>query len=311
MNSSSLKYIIAGLAVVLVAILGWFGFSAFSRELIVGKVLIVQANAVANKMALIQVYAIEKEEAQKWRRRVAQDCYFLLNQIESEKAECSKQLSSTRATYEQSIAKLEDSRSKAEEAMELSRRTWIVDRQNDQAKRRFFVLATEGAFPRAAEVGNHGVSSNWQQAYVTIKDHVVPALLTELAETRKTMESRITEIERKGEERVAELRDNLRRMLSPESLNTIPPYVQVAAHDITDDSGEFKLKAPRGDYYVIANGSRRVFNDVERYHWAQPVTTSTQEAGKFLLGNMNQIESGDDSLWRGLKDDIQAFKVNK
>lgn len=58
---------------------------------------------------------------------------------------------------------------------------------------------------------------------MTIKDHVVPALLTELAETRKTMESRITEIERKGEERVAELRDNLRRMLSPESLNTIPP----------------------------------------------------------------------------------------
>lgn len=306
-----MKYILAALTVVLLALLGWFGFSAFSRELIVGKVLIVQANAVANKMALIQVYAIEKEEAEKWRHRVAQDCYFLLNQIESEKADSEKQLSATRATYDQLISKLEDARAKAEEAMELSRRIWMVDRQNEPAKRRFFTLATDGAFPRATEVGNHGVSTNWQQAHVTIKEQVLPALLSELAETQKTKDARVADIEKKSQERVEELRDNLRRMMSPENLNTIPPYVRVAAHDITDDSGEFKLKAPRGDYYVIANGSRRVFNDVERYHWAQPVSTSTQESEKFLLGNMNQIESGDDNLWRGLREEIRSFRVNK
>ena len=311
MNPSTSRYLLASLAVVLLTVLGWLGFTALNRELIVGKVLIVQANAVANKMALIQVYAIEKSEAERWRHRVAQDCRFLLDQIEAETSECSRQLGATRETYDKSIAKLEESRARAEEAMELSRRVWMVDRQDEQAKRRFFALATEGSFPRAAEIGNHGISSNWQQAFTTLKDQVVPSLQDELAEVRKTKETRLADIQRGSEARVAEHRDNLRRMLSPGSLNAIPSYVRVAARDITDESGEFRLKAPRGDYYVIANGSRQVFDDVERYHWAQPVSTSTQDAEKLLLGNMNQIEVGDDNLWRGLRDEIRAFKVNK
>jgi hypothetical protein len=311
MNLSTSRYLLVSSAVVLLSALGWLGFTALKRELIVGKVLIVQANAVANKMALIQVCAIEKSEAERWRYRVAQDCRFLLDQIEAETSECSRQLAATRETYDTTIARLEGAHARAEEAMELARRVWMVNRQDEQAKRRFFALATEGSFPRGAEIGNHGVSSNWQQACTALKDHVVPSLQDELAEVRKTKETRMADIQKGSDARVAEHRDNLSRMLSPGSLNTIPSYVQVAARDITDDSGEFKHKAPRGDYYVIANGSRQVFNDVERYHWAQPVSTSTQEAEKLLLGNMNQIEVGDNNLWRGLRDEIRTSKVSK
>ena len=292
-------------------LLGFVGYSYLGREQIVGKVLIVQANAVANKMALVQVCAIRRDEALKWRHKVAEDCFFLLNQIEQERGEVAAQLASTKTSYDKLLARLEESRTKAEEAMELSRQAWMVDRRNEQTKRRFFVLATEGSFPRAAEVGNFGVSSDWQQAHLTLKDFVLPAILDEMAATSRKRDGRLSEISRLSDERIEGLRDNLRRMTSPERLNVIPPYVRVSAHDITDDSGEFRLRLSPGDYFVIASGSRRVFDGVERYHWAQPVSTSTQEAEKFLLGNMNQMDVSDDHMWHGLMEEVRNFKVNK
>ncbi len=305
------KPFMVGIASALLLLLGLVGFMFFGREQVVGKVLIVQANAVANKMALVQVFAVDRDEALKWRHKVAEDCFFLLNQIEQERTEVAGQLASTKASYDKLLASLEESRSKAEEAMELSRQSWMVDRRNEQTKRRFFALATEGSFPRAAEVGNYGVSSDWQQAHLTIKDSVLPTLLEDLAATARKRDGRLAEISRLSEERIEGLRDNLRRMTSPERLNIIPPYVNVAAHDITDDSGEFRLRLPPGDYFVIASGSRRVFNDVERYHWAQPVSTSTQASEKFLLGNMNQIDVSEDHMWRGLMEEVRNFKVSK
>ncbi len=305
------KPILLGVSTALLVLLGFFGYTLLGRELIVGKVLIVQANAVANKMALVQVFAVDRDEALKWRHKVAEDCFFLLNQVEQERTEVEGQLASTRASYDQLLARLDESRSKAEEAMELSRQAWMVDRRNEQTKRRFFALATEGSFPRAVEVGNYGVSSDWQQAHLTIKDLVLPAILEDLAATTRKRDGRLAEISRLSEERIEGLRDNLRRMTSPERLNVIPPHVKVAARDITDDSGEFRLRLPPGDYFVIASGSRRVFNDVERYHWAQPVSTSTQEAEKFLLGNMNQMDVSEDHMWRGLMEEVRNFKVSK
>jgi len=302
--------IISTFAVSVLVLVALFFLS--KKETITGKVLIVQANAVVHRMALIQVYAIEKSEAEKWRRSIARDALYLMNQISQEEADSSQEVISIKSSYEAKIKKLDDSLMKAEEAAQLAKRVWIVDRLDETSKRNFFLLATGDNFPRAVEVGNLALNSDWQQAQQLLSNQIIPDLKNELNEMKARKDARVSSVELKSREKVLELSAQLRRLLDEDNLNNIPPYIQIAARDTTDESGEFKLKVASGDYYIVANGARRVFADTEYYHWAYPVHTSSQDSEKLLLGNNNQIDvKGADNLWRALFEDIKMFKAQK
>lgn len=288
------------------------GYHFLYLDTISGKVLIVQQNAHANKMALVEVVAISREEAHAWRDGVARDCFWILEEKRKEMAAGEERLRVAKASADQRVLEQEGHIARLQQLLSLARKGW--EEQGAGAaehKRRFFYLIAEGRRPELAPIEAQALASNWQDAYMALKHDAIPAAERQLAELKARAEKDLGEIIAEMS-RVADNHDRkLERTISMENLSRIPQTVRIAAVDRTDDTGEFKLRLPRGDYYIIASGERDVFSRTESYNWAHPVSVPSRTSEKCLLGNMNLVEATDDDLWEQLRNQVGNMRTAK
>lgn len=288
------------------------GYHFLYLETISGKVLIVQQNAHANKMALVEVVAISREEAHAWRDGVARDCFWILEEKRKEEAAGEERLRAARAAADRRALEQEGHIARLRQLQFLARKGWEAEgAEATEHKRRFFLLIAEARRPELAAIEAQAMASSWQDAFMSLKHEVIPEAERELAEMRAKAERNLAEIAVEIAS-AAEAHDRkLVRTVSMDNLSTIPQTVRIAAVDRTDDTGEFKLRVPRGDYYIIASGERDVFSRTERYNWAQPVSAPSRTSEKCLLGNMNLVEATDDDLWEQLRNQVGNMRTAK
>lgn len=288
------------------------GYQLLYLETISGKVLIVQQNAHANKMALIEVVAISREDAHAWRDGIARDCYWILEEKRKEQEAGDERIRIAKASADQRALEQEGHIARLQQLLFLARKGWETEGASaGEHKRRFFILIGEARRPELAAIESQAMASNWQDAYMALKHDLIPEAQRQLTEMRAKSERDIGEIIAEMS-RAADAHDRkLERTVSMDNLSRIPQTVRIAAVDRTDDTGEFRLRLPRGDYYVIASGERDVFSRTENYHWAQPVSVPSRTSEKCLLGNMNLVEATDDDLWQQLRHQVGNMRVAK
>lgn len=296
--------IISVLFLALVAALaaGYASYRYLFCERVVGKVIVVQKDAYANRMALIRVVAVRKADALAWRDRVARECFFLSEEIRKEKQDARGRIEANKAYYDSKLQEVSESKAAYLRARDLAKHIWLVDSGDAASKTTFFALIARKGLPRAGEVEALAISTRWQEALELIKNELIPALDKEADSLRRESDEQERLILANSGVRIREFRDNLSHAVSPETLAIIPSSVPVADADITDESGQYSLRLPRGDYYIFAHGSRKVYTTTERYSWAVPVSAPSRQAEKCLLGNMNIVGEGSGDLWESLPD---------
>jgi hypothetical protein len=264
-----------------------------------GKVIIVQGSGFANKLALVNVVAVRRSDAIAWRSNVQKSCFAVLDEYRKVIAEEKSEKTQNDLAYEQELLGSRASLDAAVEMMGLARRIWLIDAGDSESKRRFYLLSGNDKAGVLGSVEGAAMASNWQKAYDSLKNDVIPTLEAKIAKAQKNKEARVNSISAEFKEKRRELLQRYAELISPEALSIMPSYVEVVASDRTDDTGQFSLRLPRGDYYVFAKSERTVISGVERYYWAQPIATSSQLASKCLLGNMNLVGAGSGDLWEG------------
>ena len=278
----------------------YFSYRYFFCDKIVGKVIVVQRDAYANRMALIKVVAIRKADALAWRDRVVRNVYSLNEEIRQEQQDAKGRIEANRKYYDEKIRAIGVTKDAYLRAKDLAKHVWLVDAADDASKTKFFALIAMKGLPRASEVEALAISSRWQEALELMKNELIPDLERQAQALTKESEEQERSIFLESGVKVREFRENLRRMVSPETLAYVPDHVPVADSDITDESGQYSLRLPRGDYYVFAHGSRKVYAATENYSWAVPVSVPSRQSEKCLLGNMNLVGQGSGDLWEGL-----------
>lgn len=278
---------------------------------VAGKVIIVQQNAHANKLALVEVVVIKREDAHAWRASVARDVVWIIEEERTLVADWQSRISESKERAAQAKSRHEVDAARVNELIHHAHRVWLVDSNDAASKNRFFSLIAEAKRPDLKDVEEFALGSHWQQAHAHLRRNILPSILLEQEDALRRSEAEQVALGKAMEEGVAETQSRLRRMVTPENLSRIPANVPIVASDRTDDTGEFVLRLPRGDYYVFATAERKVFNNYEKYHWAQPVSVPSQLSGKCLLGNMNLVEVADDDLWENLGVLIRNQRVQK
>lgn len=278
---------------------------------VVGKVIIVQQNAHANKLALIEVVAIRREDAHSWRASVARDIAWIIEEERKVVSDWQSRVAESKERAAQAKSRHEVALARVNELIHHAHRVWLIDANDTAAKNRFFSLIAEANRPDLRDVEDFALGSRWQQAHAHLSRSILPAILLEQDDARRRAEEEQVALGKAMDAAVSETQERLRRMLTPESLSRIPANVSIVASDRTDDTGEFVLRVPRGDYYVFAKAGRNVFGNSESYHWAQPVSVPSQLSGKCLLGNMNLMELSDDDLWEDLGTQIKQQRTHK
>lgn len=284
--------------------------SVFSEE-VRGRVMVVQRNAEVKRLALIKVYAVTASEAAAWRASVVSK----YRQLAERRADYVSLSTSERkgivSENDSSIDRLDRLLSAAVECRDASREFWIVDPNQPSKKNRFFEKIVMPGIPSAKDIEQDALHSRWDRCYEALRNSVVPELESALDKAKARKDAELKRHDAEVHERLAQFRDELSRMLSPDSLTEIPSTVKKIYSGISDDNGEFSIRLPIGDYFLIARAERRFFDTDERYYWARPVSVPSDESMRCLMGNNNMLGGPDKNLWTELGELIRAQMEEK
>lgn len=299
----------AGFMAILIALVG--GYYLVYLEKISGKVIIVQRNAQANMMPLVKVVAIRRKDALLWRDNVARDYYQQSEDSRKQLIQKSEEWQVIAAGHDRTINQHKAQLAVVSQLMAIAHRVWLIDAGDSTAKSKFFLLLPEARLPDEKLIESLAMSSEWQTVYHTLKRDAVPRAEAKVKDDEDAKEKDALAHAEEFRSLKASLERRLAYLVSDEYLSRIPNNIEIVTSDRTDESGGFVLRLPRGDYYLFAQASRDVFENVEKYYWAQPVTAPSQESSKCLLGNMNLVGSGEGDLWQGLRTRLYESKQLK
>jgi len=310
--SKSLRVILvsAAVALLLVTTCALF-YNLFILERVTGKVLIVQGNAYANRMALVQVVAISSEDARAWRDSIILEHTAQMSLHREQRLQREAALRVSLQGYDRQISAHGATISSLRELAELANSIWLVDRLSETTRRRFFRVIQEIEAEVIKQVEASAMSSDWQKVVSSLKRELIPAAerrFTETESLRRQALARFAEDEVRSQQ---EAQRELEAIVSQDRLSRLPRGIDIVARDRTDDTGEFSLRLPRGDYYLFAQAQRNVLSGAEEYYWAQPVKVPSQFSEKCLLGNNNLVGVGDDDLWAGLRRHLARIHTDK
>lgn len=295
------KIIFIGLALILVTLSGIFIFIKISDDRISGKILIVQKNAISINLALVNVYAVSKVDADRWKDRVLQECYNVCERIIQRRQQRVSDIDKVRKENDALVKHLEVNKLLLDEAKILSKKLWLSDANDNVNGTKFIKLVSSKELESANTLTSMAYAHTWKEAYDFINKELT-RIDVQLSENNVIFSKKLEDIDSLCLKDVILLRLELIKKTSPSYLSVFPSDLEIISSDLTDESGCFNLRVPKGEYYVFANSSRTVLSDEnpEKYYWAYYVKVPSQQAKKCLLGNMNLVEHTLDSLWRDL-----------
>lgn len=295
------KILFIGLSLILVGIVGLFIFIKFSDDRISGKILIVQKNAISINLALVNVYAVSKQDADRWKTRVIKDCYNVCEEIIQRRQQKISEIDKVRKENDLLVKHLELNKLLLDEAKILSKKLWLSDANDNETAGKFLKLVGTKDLESSETLTSIGYAHRWKDAYDFINKEI-SRIDNQLSENNLLFKKKLEVVDSQCLKDVITLRLELIKKTSPAYLSVFPSDLEIVTSDLTDESGCFNLRVPRGEYYVFASSSRTVLSDKnpEKYYWAYYVRVPSQQAKKCLLGNMNLVEHTLDSLWRDL-----------
>jgi len=305
-SASSTKALQLGLAVIAFAILiplGIWVYTLLSYKQINGKVLIVQRDADVKKLALIQIGIVEATDVARWKESVQEKLREAITAIHEFQKEAATEEAEITKIGEKRVSNAADCISRTEEAIEVSRKIWLIDRSSKRLRLRISELLNRGVIPRNLDVIELTKNDNWQDTYRLLSESSLPEArhIHEIAvnDFTRTLESHKANYRKK----LLSMRDALDSLIPQPTVKSLPKDFKVRAHDVTDDTGSFTLNVPPGEYYIFAEGNRTVFSTTEHYFWAHPISVPSQESEKCLIGNLNLNGESTlkDDLWHELR----------
>jgi len=290
---------------------GIFLYKSIFSEEVKGRIMVVQRNAEVKRLALVKVFAVTAQDADAWRVIIINKYRGILDKQAEFLATSSQERRIIVSENDSSIARLEKLLSSAYECRDSAREFWIVDPNQPTKKRRFFEIMVMPSFPSAKQIEQQALASRWDNCYEALRNSVVPEL--ELAHVRAVSrkDSELKSHDAQVSGKLAEFRAERVRCLSYESLTEIPEKFKKVYAGISDDNGEFSIRLPVGDYYLVARSQRRVFDSNEYYYWVRPVSVPSDESKRCLMGNNNMLGAEDKNLWTDLEDLIKSQSENK
>jgi hypothetical protein len=294
--SARLGYLFAVVGLLLLG--AWALFEQLYRVPLSGRVFIVQRDARVNRLALLRVVAVRAEDAARWKDTRRADRLFLDARLAENGRERSAELASVAEPFAPKLAVLAQHLAAASEALELANHAWAVDSTDLLSKRRFYLITGGKDFPRSLELEALVTRSDWFGAAKSLRDAVLPELRQEVARLEEERARKLAAVRRDFDERERLLRRQMEDFFAWEAFASLPASLAIAAEDVTDDNGEFKLRLPRGEYVVFTEGQRTVYAQTERYLWAQPVSVGSHP-DKFMLSNHN-LAGQPGSFWHDL-----------
>lgn len=298
-NKKPLFFVGGGL--VLAAVFAASFFILFAKESIEGKVMVVQRNAEVRKLALVRIYAVSESDAQVWHDDVIRRCRGILDASVSRRAGGAVERKRIVAENDSMIRRYEELLDAAVEMRDFSREFWIVDPNQPTKKNKFFEKIALPGMPSSREVEEDAMSSRWDRCYEALRRSVVPELEARLQRARERKESELKDHDAALARDLSELKRALQKAMSFESLTEIPDGIRIASSVLSDDNGEYRLKVPKGRYYLFARGSRTVFDKEEKYYWVKKVSAPSDESTRCLLGNNNMLDGDENHLWSDLE----------
>jgi hypothetical protein len=309
------KNIVIGAAIffflAVMAALAVYGYKVVFCEEIRGRVMVVQRNAEVKRLALIKVYAISSSNAEKWKHSVVEKCRRIMDESIVFRKKSSDLRMRIVAENDSSIVRLNALLDAAVASRDAAREFWIVNPNQPAKKRRFFEAMVIEGFPSAKTIEEYALSSKWDKCYEALRKEVVPELEEKLAKAESRKVSELKQHDNEVSEKIKEFGVAYARELSFESLTEIPIDIRVTAEGISDDNGDFSLGLPVGDYYLIARGSRRVFDSDEHYYWARRVSVPSDDSKRCLMGNNNMMNGPESNMWTDLATLIKSQKELK
>jgi hypothetical protein len=303
MNLKNKLLIVVGglfLAAVVVGV-GIFLYNSIFSEEVKGRIMVVQRDAEVKRLALVKVFAVTAKDADNWRSLVIDKYRSILDRQTEYLAISSQERRTTVSENDSSITRLDKLLSSAYECRDSAREFWIVDPNQPKKKRRFFEIMVMPDFPSAKQIEQEALSSRWEKCYEALRNSVVPELELAHARAVSRKESELKRHDAEVSEKLSEFRSERERCLSYESLTEIPDSVKKVYAGISDDNGDFSIRLPVGDYYLVARSQRRVFDSNEYYYWVRPVSVPSDESKRCLMGNNNMLGAGDRNLWTDLE----------
>jgi len=273
-------------------------FSFKSKDKISGKVIIVMKSGVSLNLGLVEVRAVTKENAQKWKQIVLEDCNQVCAKLILRKKQREDDITNAKQNSEAQVKKLIDKRQKLNEAKVLAKELWLVNSNNNECQEKLLKLLGDNNFFSNQNLNTEANNKkhNWRSIY-ELSNNEITEIDRTVAETDPLIVRRIKEINDEYDLDVRIMYKELERKLSAEYFEAVPQSL-CAAIDRTDETGTFNLSVPSGDYYIFANSRRELFANIEEYNWAYYVKVPSQESEKCLLGNMNLLDSySSGNLW--------------
>ena len=289
----------------------YFAYKAVFCEEIKGRIMVVQRDTQVRRLALIKIYAVSAKNAEAWRLKVVQNCRRIYEAAVNYRVTSAAERRSIIEQNDASIGRLESLLKSATESRDDAREFWIVDPNQPTKKSHFFKVIVMPGFPSAKEIEEDAMASKWERCYDTLRKSVIPELEDAIEKAKRFKEVELSRHDAEVEKRLSELSSEYRRSRTFEALTEIPESVRITATGISDDNGDYSLSLPVGDYYLIARGSRRVYDTDEHYYWARPVSVPSDDAKRCLMGNNNMLGSSERSMWSDLEDISKDQKESK
>jgi hypothetical protein len=311
-TKNKLLIIFIGLALVAgLLATGLFVLKIFSTEEVKGRVMVVQQNAEVKRLALVKIFAVSSRDAEAWKLSVINGYRRIVDARSEYAIKSSMERRAIERENDSSIARVEKLLSAAYECRDSAREFWIVDPNQPSKKRRFFEIMVMPGFPSVKQIEQEALASRWDKCYEALRNSVVPELEVAHARAinRKAVELKSHDAD--VAEKLDEFRAARSRFLSHDYLTEIPESVKKVYSGISDDNGDFSIRLPVGDYFLVARGQRRVFDSNEYYYWVRPVSVPSDESMRCLMGNNNMLGSADKNLWTDLEDLIESQSEKK
>jgi hypothetical protein len=305
-----MKSALFAIALLTLTAIGICCYSILNNEQITGKVLIVQKNADVKKLALIEIYAVSETDVERWKAKINDELRHCVDSIHSFQGASLSAESEIRDVGDKRMANSAASIQATKEAVEVARRIWLIDRKSETLRKRFRELVTTGSIPRNLEFVEMAKAENWQDAYTILSNSALPEA-ERINRAASSDYKKQLDLHRKvSREKLSEMIKSLDDLIPAPKVNSLPEDVNICATDVTDETGSFKLKVKRGNYYIFAEGSRSTGAQTEHYFWAHPVEVPSQESQKCLIGNLNLNgeSTNRDDLWHELRKRIADQK---
>ena len=273
--------------------------------------MVVQQNAEVKRLALVKIFAVSSRDAEDWKASVIRAYRRILDDQYEYTIKNSVERRAIVSEEDSSIARIEKLLSSASECRDSAREFWIVDPNQPSKKRRFFELMVMPGFPSVSKVEQEALDSRWDKCYETLRNSVVPELEIAYANAVSRKAAELKRHDAEVSDKLAEFSAARSRFLSHEYLTEIPQSVKKVYAGISDDNGDFSIRLPIGDYYLVARGKRLVFDSNEYYYWVRPVSVPSDESMRCLMGNNNMLGASDKNLWTDLEELIQSQNEKK